>query len=117
MKEAAQADSPPSGTFYDPDGDGIGLQSLGVHERWNNAIDRQYSRNLGTGSGIELVYYKMNHLPADLNADDAIDLFDFARLSDRWLWAGNPGDIQEDIVKDGMVDLQDLQVMAENWGP
>jgi len=26
-----------------------------VHEHWNNPIDKQYSRNLGTGPGIELV--------------------------------------------------------------
>jgi hypothetical protein len=25
-----------------------------VHEHWNNVQDKQYSRNLGTGSGIEL---------------------------------------------------------------
>jgi hypothetical protein len=27
----------------------------GVAEHWNNATDRQYSRNLGTGKGIELI--------------------------------------------------------------
>jgi hypothetical protein len=26
-----------------------------VHEHWNNATDKKYSRNLGTGKGIELV--------------------------------------------------------------
>ena len=56
LHEAANADSPPSGTVYDPDGDGEALKSLGVHEHWNNAIDKKYSRNLGTGKGIELVY-------------------------------------------------------------
>lgn len=56
LHEAAQADEPPSGTIYDPENDGIPLQSLGVHEHWNNATDKQYSRNLGTGEGIELVY-------------------------------------------------------------
>ena len=55
LHEAAQADNPPSGTVYDPDGDGTRLASLGVHEHWNNPVDRQYSRNLGTGDGIELV--------------------------------------------------------------
>jgi hypothetical protein len=55
--EAALADTPPSGTFYDPDHDGdvSRLSSLGVHEHWNNTVDRQYSRNLGTGDGIELI--------------------------------------------------------------
>ena len=55
LHEAALANNPPSGTFYDPAHDGIGLQSLGVHEHWNDPIDKQYSRNLGTGYGIELV--------------------------------------------------------------
>jgi len=57
LHEAAQADNPPSGTFYDPDhaGDVTRLASLGAHEHWNNPTDKQYSRNLGTGNGIELV--------------------------------------------------------------
>jgi len=55
LHEGAQADDPPSGTFYDPEGDGTPLASLGAHEHWNNAVDKQYSRNLGTGEGIELV--------------------------------------------------------------
>jgi len=55
--EAALAYNPPSGTFYDPDhkGNVSHLASLGVYEHWNNATDKQYSRNLGTGKGIELV--------------------------------------------------------------
>lgn len=57
LHEAAQADNPPSGTCYDPDhsADVTRLASLGVHEHWNNPIDKQYSRNLGTGDGIELI--------------------------------------------------------------
>jgi hypothetical protein len=57
LTEAAMADNPPSGTFYDPDHATATtkLQSLGVFEHWNNAVDRKYSRNLGTGNGIELV--------------------------------------------------------------
>jgi len=57
LHEAAAANDPPSGTFYDPDhrGDVTRLASLGVHEHWNNARDKQYTRNLQTGEGIELV--------------------------------------------------------------
>jgi len=57
LHEAAQADNPPSGTIYNPGTNGtrVRLASLGVHEHWNNAIDKKYSRNLGTGDGIELV--------------------------------------------------------------
>ncbi|MBN2269480.1 MAG: hypothetical protein JXN61_02640, partial [Sedimentisphaerales bacterium] len=55
--EAAKADNPPSGTFYDPDHESNvkRLESLGVYENWDNPLDKQYSRNLGTGEGIELV--------------------------------------------------------------
>jgi hypothetical protein len=50
--EAALANNPPSKTVYKPDG--TTLTSLGVYEHWNNATAKQYSRNLGTGTGIEL---------------------------------------------------------------
>ena len=57
LHEAALANDPPSGTFYDPDheGDVSRLPSLGVHEHWNDPVNMEYSRNLGTGDGIELV--------------------------------------------------------------
>ena len=64
LHEGAQADNPPSGTLYHPDGGTVRLQSLGVHEHWNNAVEKNYSRNLGTGSGIELVRLR----PAALTA-------------------------------------------------
>lgn len=62
LHEAAQANNPPSGIYYDPNGDRQRLSSLGVHEHWNNAIDKQYSRNLGTGYGIELVFLDNNNV-------------------------------------------------------
>jgi uncharacterized Fe-S center protein len=55
LHEAAQAGQPPSQVRYAPEGDGAKLASLGVHEHWNNPQEKQYSRNLGTGQGIELV--------------------------------------------------------------
>jgi len=57
LYEAAQANNPPSGVFYDPGKTGARLPSLGVHEHWNNAYAKQYSRNLDPvgGKGIELV--------------------------------------------------------------
>ena len=55
LHEAAQAVKPPSGTVYDPNGTGKPLASLGVHEHWNNAKDKRYSRNLGRKEGIELI--------------------------------------------------------------
>jgi hypothetical protein len=53
--QAADSSYWPAGIQYDPEGDGTILPSLGVKEHWNNAIDKQYSRNLKTGNGIELV--------------------------------------------------------------
>ncbi|NLF68600.1 MAG: DUF362 domain-containing protein [Candidatus Anammoximicrobium sp.] len=57
LHEAALAHAPPSGTFYDPNHatPEKRLASLGVHEHWNNALEKKYSRNLGSGEGIELV--------------------------------------------------------------
>jgi len=57
LHEAALAHDPPSGTFYDPNHPKPDkrLASLGVHEHWNNAQEKKYSRNLGSGEGIELV--------------------------------------------------------------
>ena len=66
LHEAALADDPPSGSFYDPDhaGDVARLSSLGVHEHWNDPVNRQYSRNLGIGDGIELVRLSQaTHVP------------------------------------------------------
>ncbi|HWQ91431.1 MAG TPA: DUF362 domain-containing protein [Clostridia bacterium] len=55
LHEAAQAGNPPSGTFYDPARTGARLASLGVHEHWNNASQKMYSRNLDRTEGIELI--------------------------------------------------------------
>lgn len=52
MIEAARGTNATLGA-YKPNGKEIG--SLGVHEHWNNAKDKQYSRNLSrNGKGIEL---------------------------------------------------------------
>ena len=56
LLQCASSDYWPEGIRYDPEGDGSTLQSLGVFEHWNNPAERKYSRNLGTGEGIELIY-------------------------------------------------------------
>lgn len=53
LHEAALAARPASGSAYSPSG--TPLSSLGVHEHWNNAAERKYSRNLGRKEGIELI--------------------------------------------------------------
>jgi hypothetical protein len=54
LHHASDPSTWPTGIVYNPDGRGP-INSLGVHEHWNNPIDKQYSRNLGTGEGIELI--------------------------------------------------------------
>ena len=61
MHQAADAANWPEDIQYDPDNSGKPLASLGAHEHWNNPNDKQYTRNLKTGSGIELV-----SVPSDL---------------------------------------------------
>jgi hypothetical protein len=65
LHEGALADDPPSGTFYDPERDGVPMESLGVHEHWyNDPADadkyQKYSRNLAAGYGIELITSEPN---------------------------------------------------------
>ena len=115
LHEAASANKPPSKTAYDPEGDGTTLQSLGVHEHWNNPKDKQYSRNLGIGNGIELVYVKMQYRVADINSDQSIDVIDLFQLAEMWLWTGFSGQIVEDIQPDGQIDLQDFAVLSQSW--
>jgi len=55
LQQAADTANWAEGIIYDPENDGTPLTSLGVYEHWNNPADKQYSRNLGTGDGIELV--------------------------------------------------------------
>ncbi len=54
LHEAGLAAKSPSGTVY-TDSFGKTITTLGVHEHWNNPVDKQYSRNLGKNEGIELV--------------------------------------------------------------
>ncbi len=72
LHEAAKANDPPSGTIYDPEGDGTGLMSLGVHEHWNDAVNKQYSRNLGENKGIELKYVDATSWVIDTTLIDTI---------------------------------------------
>ncbi len=68
LRQASDPINWPAGIQYDPEGDGSNLVSLGVYEHWNNVTEKQYSRNLGTGSGIELKKYTA--LAADNYTDE-----------------------------------------------
>ncbi|MCB9000052.1 MAG: DUF362 domain-containing protein [Bacteroidales bacterium] len=69
LQQAADPANWPSGIKYDPEGDGTFMTSQGVYEHWNNATDMQYSRDLGTGNGIEFTKYTA--LATDNYTDEA----------------------------------------------
>lgn len=114
LHEAALVNDPCSGTFYDPNNDGLGLESLGVHEHWNNSIDKQYSSNLGTGVGIELTA----PIPADLNGDGKVDFQDLMALTNQWLQ--NSEGLSADIFPypngDKKVNVMDFSMLTKYWG-
>jgi len=115
MHEAALANDPCSGTFYDPELDGTRLESLGVHEHWNNVIDKQYSRNLGTGDGIELISSNpLDTIPGDFEPDGDVDLFDVQFLSQNWLQPVPPR-CDGDLDGDGYVHFVDFAILASHW--
>ncbi len=119
LHEAAKANNPPSGTVYKPIPDGNQLTSLGVHEHWNNATAKQYSRNLGTGNGIELVPTSIDRLVGDFEPDYDVDFADFAVLASAWQSETGDGnwnracDISDP--NDDVIDYNDLAVFTVNW--
>jgi gluconolactonase len=120
LHEAALIPDPCSGVNYDPNHDGGLTESLGVHEHWNNATDKQYSRNLGTGEGIELVTAQAAPSWPDLNYDGTVDFEDFTILAKAWrCTTGNANyDPNCDISStpgNGVIDEQDLIILCQNW--
>ena len=68
LHQAADQSNWPENITYDPENDGTPIDSsLGVHEHWNNAVDKKYTRNLGGSTGIELV---SKYNPADIEQND-----------------------------------------------
>ena len=115
LHEAAMANDPPSGAVYDPENDGVPLESLGTHEHWNNSKDKQYSRNLGKGIGIELVKpIVVNAIPGDFESDGDVDFDDLSVLASYWLESNQPGCVG-DLDGDCDVDFIDFSILMLNW--
>jgi len=120
LHEAAQAPDPCSGTFYDPNHDGVELPSQGVHEHWNGPNNRQYTRNLDPvdGTGIELVTGEQG-IYGDLDGNWCVNFRDFAILANAW--GSRPSDTNWDpncdisIPSDGVIDKLDLAVLFSQW--
>jgi hypothetical protein len=133
LSQCASKDFWPAGITYDPEGNGTSIESLGVFEHWNNPVDRQYSRNLGTGNGIELKYVipgvtgittKNTHSiniaypnpfsdftrfkkPADISADAKLEIFNMnGQLVNNFSFAGS-----DEIIWKG-TDAENVSVQA-----
>jgi len=116
LHEAALANDPCSGTFYDPhrqigDPCAVRLASLGVHEHWNNETDKQYSRDLGTAEGIELVRCTAA-LDGDVDCDCQVNHIDLAQMSGEWLAEDGP---DSDLDGIGNVNMRDFAILANDW--
>ena len=114
LHEAAMANDPCSGTFYDPEGDGSQLSSLGVHEHWNSPMFKQYSRNLGTGNGIELWQGPVMSI-VDFSGDGRVDFKDFSILAQYWRLPELSVDVAPPLFGDGVVDFKDVAFLVEDW--
>jgi hypothetical protein len=64
LHQAASSEWWPEGITYDPDNSGTPIDSLGVHEHWNDTAEMKYTRDLGTGDGIELIKLFGSHQTA-----------------------------------------------------
>ncbi|MHC4544084.1 MAG: DUF362 domain-containing protein [Planctomycetota bacterium] len=114
LHEAAQADNPPSQTFYDPERDGTRSASLGVHEHWNNPIDKKYSRNLGAGDGIQL-WQGPPVSDVDFSGDGKVNFKDLSILAQHLSQNESSVDVAPAPFGDGVVDGKDLGIVIENW--
>ena len=131
LHEAALADDPCSGAFYDPERDGIAMSSLGVHEHWNNPTDKEYTRNLGSDDGIEL-YVPADNPPldvppcwryvtqcnGDVDGDGDVDTVDWPVFRDSFGYAYPAAQYQPcgDMDHDGDVDTVDWPSFRDNFG-
>jgi len=89
LHQAADSSLWPSGIIYDPDNDGVLIPSLGVHEHWNDSLDKKYTRNLGTGNGIEL--YKAHEIHTGNTGDShLLNISVYPNPATDWIRIGNP---------------------------
>ena len=58
-------------------------------------------------------------LVSDITGEGDVDFDDLVRLTDKWLWTGTPGGIDEDIAPltygDGIVNFKDFAILAGQW--
>ncbi len=97
LHQAADSSLWPTGITYDPDNDGVLIASLGVHEHWNDSLHKQYTRNLGTGNGIEL--YKAHEAHTGVSDGNAsLNVTVSPNPATKLINISNPGSVSLDFI-------------------
>jgi hypothetical protein len=105
LVQAADPASWPDGIQYDPENDGSILSSLGVHEHWNDHINKEYSRNLGTGEGIELLKVSKSAPILEIPTELSAELVDEMHIV--LTWKDNSNDETGFIIERKILELDD----------
>ncbi len=89
LHQAADSSLWPDNIVYDPDNDGVLIASLGVHEHWNDSLHKQYTRNLGTGFGIEL-FKAHEHIPGAISENEILHFLVYPNPAENLLHIYDP---------------------------
>jgi pimeloyl-ACP methyl ester carboxylesterase len=110
-------------TTEDLDGDGLtNIQEYNLHTRPDKIDTDDDGRNDRweiENSTNPLVYENYTRIAGDINLDAAVDIYDLGIMASQWL--SMPGVPSADIAPppygEGIVNLFDFAVLAENWSP
>jgi len=100
LHQAADSSLWPENVTYDPDKDGVLFASLGVHEHWNNSEDKQYTRNLENGDGIEL--YKIHETGTGISDLNQIKVSVYPNPADDYI---NISNFENEYLEFSLIDL------------
>ena len=84
---------------------------MGVHEHWNNPTEKHYSRNLGTGEGLELLYVRV--LASDFDSDNDVDGLNLYNFIVAYTTNAYP---DADTNRDGSINSDDIEGFAQQFG-
>jgi len=91
-----------------------------IQESWNSYSDGTAFRNgVATAYDLAMTIVEYTSPPQartpDLDEDGKVDFKDFTRLAQYWRQEDSPVDIAPPPLGDGIVNLKDLDALAEDW--